>query len=120
VVSDQDALWEPRERRRRGRVRRALDEELAAARTDGTPVPATTVAILRTLADDVDLVVAELSTRTGPDFKAYDRVPLVQLVAELGRQLEGALRRDQASTLADLLADLDRTDAHGGRPVGAE
>lgn len=62
-----------------GRVRRGLDSEIAAARADGTDLGAAGVAVLRSLADQIDQLERQLrSPRAG----AYDRVPLSGLVRQ--------------------------------------
>jgi predicted metal-dependent enzyme (double-stranded beta helix superfamily) len=53
-------------------VRKGLDVDLAAA----PGVPAATVALLRSLADQLDQLERQLRA---PDARPYDRVPLTQL-----------------------------------------
>jgi hypothetical protein len=55
-----------------GRVRKGLDADLSAA----PGVPAATVALLRSLADQLDQLERQLRA---PDARPYDRVPLTQL-----------------------------------------
>jgi hypothetical protein len=72
-MADQPALWQaPVPRVTHGRVRKGLDVDLATA----PQVPAATVALLRSLADQLDQLERQLRV---PDARPYDRVPLTQL-----------------------------------------
>lgn len=74
-MSEQPPLWEAHLRRiPAGRVRKGLDNDLANA----PQVAAATVALLRSLADQLDQLERQLRV---PDARPYDRVPLTQLAA---------------------------------------
>lgn len=62
-----------------GRVRKGLDAEIAAARADGADLGAAGVAVLRSLADQIDQLERQLRS---PKAGAYDRVPLSGLVRQ--------------------------------------
>lgn len=74
-------LWDNDDPPRLGRVRRGVDADAKAAREAGSPVPAGSLASLRVLAEAIDAADAQLRTR-GTLVKAYDRVPLAQLVRQ--------------------------------------
>ena len=102
-MSDQPALWTaPLPRHTHGRVRKGLDVDLAAA--PGTP--AATVALLRSLADQLDQLERQLRV---PDARPYDRVPLTQLAATFAQVYDRALGRggevDPFDAIAGELAD---------------
>jgi hypothetical protein len=84
-VADQPTLWQaPTPRISHGRVRVGLDRDLA----DVPTVPAATVALLRSLADQLDQLERQLRA---PDARAYDRVPLSQLAQTFAALYSSAL-----------------------------
>jgi hypothetical protein len=62
-----------------GRLRKGLDDQVAAARNGGSELPASGVAVLRTLADQIDQL--ERWCRRD-EARPYDRIPLTALTRE--------------------------------------
>jgi hypothetical protein len=62
-----------------GRVRRALDVDVRAARATGATLPAASVAALRVTAERIDALEHALRE---PTARAYDHVPLAGLLRE--------------------------------------
>lgn len=114
-MSDPDALFSVTGARSRGRMRRALDDEIAAhRRRTGTTaaddgLPPSLVAGLRHLADQVDALARSLAAR-GVEAKAYDR----QVVAVLQRQYDDTYRLvfggSERDPLDAAIADLMRAE----------
>jgi hypothetical protein len=102
-----------------GRVRRGLDRQVKEARTADIELPAGRVALLRTLADQIDQL--ERFCRT-PKARPYDRIPLTGMAKQYDdtyRSVFAALDRGTdpfAAAIAALL-DADRAAAdHPERP----
>jgi len=114
---DDAALFDAGEsRRHRGRARRGLDADIAAARASGTRLPGDLVAVARILADALDA----LDALTAGSRKPYDRVPLATLAQrylEARGELFGVL--DDADPFDRLVSDLVRAESDPARPHAA-
>ena len=97
----------------RGRVRRGLDADVAAAAAGGHVLAAAGVASLRTLADQIDALERGLRT---PEARPYDRVPLATLAHEFGETYDRVFAA--VAVAADpIAAALDRfLEAETGNP----
>lgn len=108
-MSDDPVLFDPNGSRPvRGRVRRGLDDEVKAARANGATLPASLVASLRVLADQLDALDRILRRNDKP----YDRVPLATLQGrydETHRAVFGAT--DATDPFDRLVAELAAAEA---------
>lgn len=92
-----------------GRVRRGLDTDVAAADAAGTSLPAAGVAVLRSVADQIDALERHCRTERA---KPYDRVPLAGLVRQFGETYAGvfAETRTEVDPLVRALAEFSARD----------
>ena len=102
-----------------GRVRRGLDQDVAAARGRGHALSGAGVASLRTLADQIDQVERLLRH---PEARPYDRIPLAGLCRQFDetydRVFAALRRRPIGRALAAFLA-AEADPAQAGDPTDA-
>lgn len=121
-MTEAEALFSVTGARSRGRMRRALDDELSAhRRRTGTTaaddgLPGSLVAALRHLADQVDALARSLAAR-GVEAKAYDRQVIAVLVREYGETYRAVFGGSEADPLDDAIADLLRAETRD--PAGS-
>lgn len=79
MSGDRPLFTLPTPRHARGRVRTGLEVDVRAAHVAGGDLPASGVAALRSLADQIDQLERQLRD---PKSKPYARLPLVELVKQ--------------------------------------
>ena len=103
-----------------GRVRRGLDRQVKDAKEADVELPAGRVALLRSLADQIDQL--ERFCRT-PKARPYDRIPLTGMAKQYDdtyRSVFAALDRGSDPFAAAIAALLDADRAEADHPEGSE
>lgn len=112
------ALFDVEDRRRRGRVRRGLDADAAAARAAGVELHAGALAALRVLADALD----DLDRTVYGSGKPYDRVPLSTMARTFADVHRAVIGGDTGGDpfeqlVAQLVADAESSHAADTGPA---
>lgn len=118
MTGDGGRLFDTAPRQSAGKVRRGLDAEVKARRGQGVDVAADAVALLRTLADEIDRWARWVAT--APQARGYDRVVLAQLVAQYDATRAVTLpSTDPADAVDELLQRLyaEESDAERSGPA---
>ena len=100
-----------------GRVRRGLDADVKAAAAADASLPAAGVALLRSLADQIDQLERFLRS---PEAKPYDRIPLSGLARQFDDTYDRTFAAVQRATdpLTAALAEFMAADGGPGAPAG--
>jgi hypothetical protein len=100
-----------------GRVRRGLDADVKAAHEADAPLPAAGVALLRSLADQIDQLERFLRS---PEAKPYDRIPLSGLARQFDDTYDRTFAAVQRATdpLTAALAEFMAADVGAGPKTG--
>ena len=100
-----------------GRVRRGLDADIRAALEADAAIPAAGIALLRSLADQIDQLERFLRS---PEAKPYDRIPLSGLARQFDDTYDRTFAAVQRATdpLTAALAEFMAGDGGAGAPVG--